>query len=378
MKILMIVPGGVHESKKDCVIPVLLTLLERLSKNHEITVIALRQHPHYCVYKLFNATVINLGFKRFIPSSISYFLYKQKLKKALRERPGPYDLIHTFWLDMPSFLGVDMARKMKIPLVTSLGGGEMVRLPAIGYGGARSGFNRRKMQRVLETADAVTAGSRYALESITTHRPDARWLPLFPETDPFIDLKRASSTPPWRLLHIGSINRVKDPETLIKAFRVVQEKSPGATLDWVGEDTLGGWAQKLSAEMGVETKIRFHGFLPYDALPELFNKVHLYVQSSLHESQGAAVCEAAAAGVPTVGTEVGLVRELAPFQAVSVPRGDHRALARAIVLLLSNDQIRIDMGARARNWARQYNADWTCDRFESLYESMVSHGRQRE
>ncbi len=52
--------------------------------------------------------------------------------------------------------------------------------------------------------------------------------------------------------------------------------------------------------------IQFHGFMENLSLLTFYQQAHVLVQSSRHEGQGVAVCEAAAAGVPTVGTAVGL------------------------------------------------------------------------
>jgi len=73
-------------------------------------------------------------------------------------------------------------------------------------------------------------------------------------------------------------------------------------LDWVGEDTLQGEAGRLAASLGLAGRVDFHGFQTYERLPQFYGRARLYVQASRHESQGVAVCEAAAAGLPIVGT----------------------------------------------------------------------------
>jgi hypothetical protein len=61
MKIGLIVPGGVDRSARVRVIPVLLALIERLARRHQVVVIALHQEPEACEYPLLGAHVINLG-----------------------------------------------------------------------------------------------------------------------------------------------------------------------------------------------------------------------------------------------------------------------------------------------------------------------------
>jgi len=84
----------------------------------------------------------------------------------------------------------------------------------------------------------------------------------------------------------------------------------------------------------------------------------------------AVVLEAAAAGVPTVGTAVGLIAEMAPEAALAVPVRDPPALADGIVSLLESDDRRYRMGRAAQRFARAYDADWTAAQFEAVYSRL--------
>ena len=81
--------------------------------------------------------------------------------------------------------------------------------------------------------------------------------------------------------------------------------------------------------------------------------------SSRHEAAGVAVLEAAACGVPTVGTDTGYVADWSPDAAWSVPPGDADSLADAIGLLLLDRERREAMGRHAERRARSYDADWS-------------------
>jgi glycosyltransferase involved in cell wall biosynthesis len=256
---------------------------------------------------------------------------------------------------------------LKIPTVLSIWGGELVWLPQIQYGGQASWRSRLRLRWALDWATAITAGSRYVQRQLPPHHRDARWIPMGVDTTLFQAPVARPSGPPWRLLHVASINRVKDPYTLLRALRQVANQRPGVMLDWVGEDTLNGAIQRLAAQLDLSGIVHFHGFQPTDVVAELCRCAHLYVQSSWHEGQGVAVLEAAAAGVPTVGTQVGLVAELAPHAARAVPVDDADALAAGIVSLLDEPNLRETMGRNAQSWAHAHSADWSTRQFEALY-----------
>jgi len=61
VKIAMVVPGGVDRSGEYRVIPVVLALLARLSREHEIHVFALRQESAPGTWQLAGAQIHNVG-----------------------------------------------------------------------------------------------------------------------------------------------------------------------------------------------------------------------------------------------------------------------------------------------------------------------------
>ncbi len=116
----------------------------------------------------------------------------------------------------------------------------------------------------------------------------------------------------------------------------------------------------------------FHGFLPSAALLPFYRRADLLVHSSRHEAGPLVLLEAAACGVPTVGTSVGHIRDLAPERALAVPVGDDAALAAGILDLLGDETRRRAMGQAARAWARAHDADATAAAFEEIYSGVAA------
>lgn len=371
MKIGLIVPGGVDRSARVRVIPVLLALIERLARRHQVLVIALNQEPGPCEYSLLGANVVNLGSITGHTRFVHLAKQLQRVVSILRSAGGNFDVLHAFWAHGPGTLGVAAGALLRLPVVVSIGGGELVWLPEVGYGGQGSWVSRTNISMVLRRANAVSAGSAYALRPLAKVRQDAIWLPLGVEPHLFRGSICRSSKPPWRLLHVASLNEVKDQTTLLQAIRLVVETGAHIQLDCFGVETLGDRIQTTVHNLGLERTVRFHGFRPLDDIVPFYGRAHLYVQSSLHESMGAAVLEAAAAGVPTAGTNVGLVAEMAPKAAVAVPVRDPSALAKAVVDVLQHPDCREALAQAAQNFAQTYDADWTATQFESLYSRVI-------
>jgi glycosyltransferase involved in cell wall biosynthesis len=370
VRIALIVPGGVDRSGRVRVIPVLLALIERLARHHQVRVITLNQEPEPCEYPLLGAQVVNLGLVAQTPI-VSWARRLKRVLSALRLGGGRFDILHAFWADGPGTLGIAAGVLLGIPVVVSIGGGELVWLPEIPYGGQGHWRSRASISTALRWASAVSAGSRYALRPLDRVRPDANWLPLGVETRVFHDSIERPAKPPWRLLQVAGLNLVKDQTTLMQAMHLVLKKHPQVQMDCIGVDTLDGRIQSMARDLGIGEAVRFHGFRPLDEIVPLYRKAHLFVQSSLHESMGAAVLEAAATGVPTVGTNVGVVAEMAPKAALAVPVRDPSALANAIVDLLDHPDRRQSLARAAQDFADTYNADWTAAQFQVIYDRVI-------
>jgi glycosyltransferase involved in cell wall biosynthesis len=193
----------------------------------------------------------------------------------------------------------------------------------------------------------------------------------WPSTDP----RPRDPALPLRLIQVGSLNRVKDQATALRAVGVLAERGVPCTLDLVGEDTLAGEGARLAGELGVGDRVRFHGFLPQRRLRPLVAGSHLMLVSSLHEGDPVAFLEAAVTGVPTVGTAVGHVRDWAPEASVAVPVGDALALAREIARLAADDARRLLLASAARQRAVCQDADWSAAGTLALYERLAGAPR---
>jgi len=153
----------------------------------------------------------------------------------------------------------------------------------------------------------------------------------------------------------------------------VSEVVPEARLIIAGQGRLDGELRDLGQRLGLSNCVDFAGEIPHAKLPELFRQTALMVQASQHEAQGMAILEAAACGVPLVGTAVGALADLSPEAAVAVPVGDEASLAQAIISLLRDPVRRAQLSRTASDIvAREYALTRTVDRAMLMYEVLTS------
>ena len=99
-------------------------------------------------------------------------------------------------------------------------------------------------------------------------------------------------------------------------------------------------------------------------------RADILLMSSRHEAGPLVVLEAAIAGVPTVGTNVGHVADWAPHAAVAVAVGDADALARETMALIADEPRRLSIAREAQRRAIAIDADFTAATFERIYDEM--------
>jgi glycosyltransferase involved in cell wall biosynthesis len=296
-------------------------------------------------------------------------------------RRGPFDLFHAFWVMPPGMIAAVAGKLLRRPVIIHAAGGELIAIPDIRYGGMRTRHGRLSARFALGSAARITAASAPMIDGIQALGYRAARVPLgvdlqrWPVTEP--RPRQAGAT--LRLLHLASLNRVKDQSVLLAAARQLADRGIDFRLDVVGGDTLAGAVQAQAQQLGVGDRIRFHGYVLHEELHGLVADADVLWMTSRHEAGPIAVLEAAVAGVPTVGTAVGHIAEWAPDAAVAVPLRDAAALARETIALLRDEPRRLAIAREAQRRAIAFDADWTARRFEELYGEVTTQpsGRSR-
>lgn len=149
---------------------------------------------------------------------------------------------------------------------------------------------------------------------------------------------------PPLLLMVARFAPQKDQALLLRALARLRD------LPWrlalAGDGPGRAEAARLVRDLGLEDRVELPGFLespPYSA-------AQVFVLASRWEGLPLSVLEAMRAGLPTVATDVGGVREAVEEGRTGwlVPAGDEGALARALEVLLEDPALRERMGRAAR------------------------------
>jgi glycosyltransferase involved in cell wall biosynthesis len=107
----------------------------------------------------------------------------------------------------------------------------------------------------------------------------------------------AAADPEHRFLYVGQLIERKNVGALIRAFAGISAK---ATLDIAGDGVEMDALRALARSLGVEDRVRFHGFLDEPGIVELLSRTHTLVLPSTEEVYGFTALEAYVAGLQVI------------------------------------------------------------------------------
>jgi len=181
----------------------------------------------------------------------------------------------------------------------------------------------------------------------------------------------------------GRVLKGKGLETLLTAFERVAAAEPRAHLLLVGS----GSGQALSIEdelrrrveaSGLRTCVTFAGRV--DAVEDWLRASDVFAFPSLVEALGISLIEAAACGLPCVGSRTGGIVDVIEEGRTGrlVPPGDSEALASALEDLLADPAARNAMGEAGHRFCRRrFDVEDSLERYRSLFREVSSRGAWR-
>lgn len=255
------------------------------------------------------------------------------------------------------------------------------------------GWARHRMRRFYDTqianwvfdqADVIIAVSRAELSSMAHHINDLEKVRVIPNGIHFTrfeELPRAGAFRAPRgiegpmLLYVGRLAVNKRMEVVIQAMPDMLEAHPDLTLVIAGpDDGVGEVWKELASELGVETSVRFEGFLSEQDMIAAYHDADVFVLPSEWEAFGIVLLEAMACETPCVCADRGGAPEVVEDGVTGhvAPYGDVEAWRDRLMGLLDDDEGRVRMG-RAGRQRVQDRFVWPAivDQIEEVYRDLT-------
>jgi len=185
-----------------------------------------------------------------------------------------------------------------------------------------------------------------------------------------------------QLLTIGRLVPFKGVQHLLAALALPALRDLDLQLHIVGDGPLKGALLAQAEATGLSTKVIFHGACPREKVLALMAECDLYLAPAIvdaegnTETQGVALIEAMASGLPVIASAVGGIPETIGDAAVAlVPPAEPAALATVIAGWASDRTAAATFSRRGRQRVEQhYSATRWLDRLLALYDSIRQPG----
>jgi glycosyltransferase involved in cell wall biosynthesis len=157
----------------------------------------------------------------------------------------------------------------------------------------------------------------------------------------FPDFSRRGA-PAHRILAFGKWGTYKRLELMIEAFNLISEKMPDAKLVIAGGDhpQAAGYTESIRQLCADNPRIEFSGYVPEDALPDLFQSSTVAVMPYSSSTGCSGVAHLACAyGVPIVCADLVDFRQMAQGEELAIefyPPGDAQGLADCLIRFLQD------------------------------------------
>ena len=276
------------------------------------------------------------------------------------------DLVHAHWWFPSGLVGTWLARLSHTPLVTTLHGSD-VRI-------ARSvAVSRPAFRHVLQHSAAITAVSKWLAHEAQAlvSSPAAMVAPMPVATELFTPAGAASRTAN-ALLFVGRLTKQKGVDLLLRAMTRLPTTM---TLDVIGDGDERPALERLSAELNLRDRVRFHGTQSQRELLGFYRRAAALVVPSTDEGLGLVAVEAMLCETPVVAFESGGIPDVVQHERTGllVSERSPEALADAVERVLARGDRGAALGAAGRLHAlSMFAPESVARRYLEIYRTAIA------
>lgn len=238
---------------------------------------------------------------------------------------------------------------------------------------------------IIRSADMVTAiSSALVKRAAELGRNDVTLIPNGIDLKLINDALAHRPKIDGRILFVGRLEKMKGIDTLLRTFALLLKatshrppeveglEAGGLGLRIVGDGSQRAVLQDLAAELGLNDRVTFAGYLKPEQVAAEFAQAQVFVGLSRSEALGNVFLEAQAAGCAVVATDVGGIPDIVQDgeTGLLVKPDDQAAAAGAIARILSDESFRESLVKNGQKNASSYGWDAIASRYGDVYKKM--------
>lgn len=309
-----------------------------------------------------NVTLHILNYK----APLGYVLGVYELRKILKDFQP--DLLNAHYATGYGLLANLSGFK---PLLLSVWGSDIFNFPK------KSFLHKWLLKNNLKNATAIASTSYVMADEVKKIYPHNKIFitPFGIDTSLFFPQNNNSNSDCLVIGTVKTLSHIYGIEYLIKAFALCLAKTTiPIKLEITGSGKDLPKLIKLCENLKITDKVVFNGFIAHNKIPDILNKIDIFVALSLEESFGVAVLEANACGKPVVVSNAPGLSEVVidGVTGFIVPKEDYKSSADAIMKLVQDHTLRYNMGRNAlTNVLEHYTWEKSIDLMVSSYNKLT-------
>jgi glycosyltransferase involved in cell wall biosynthesis len=283
---------------------------------------------------------------------------------------------HGIWTNFETYIGLFLSKRLNRPLIFQLQGHFGSDPECMNIDQKKPWYDPTIGNAALKRSKAIICGNKSTVEIVkkrTANRVKLAFIPTCVDTNLFHPKKHVRVEPSENMLFVGRLTNFKDPITPIRAMKLVTKARPRAMLRIVGGGPLAKKIQLAIKELGLEKNVTILG--ERTETRDFYQESAIFlITSTLENFLSNCLLEAMSSGLAVIATDVGETRSIIENgeNGILVPPSQPRALASAILSLLSNRSLYYDLSKNAIKTAKQYGINTIGPKYARLYKEVLS------
>jgi glycosyltransferase involved in cell wall biosynthesis len=300
---------------------------------------------------------------KYLRTLVTELTYLPLLVREIRRA----DVVHVFSASYSSFLlaplpAVAVSMLLRRPVVMNYRSGE-----------APDHLSKSAIARkTLRAVDRNAVPSKFLHDVFAGFGIDSEIIPNIVDGDRFAFRKRDPFRP--NVLSTRNFEPLYNVACTLRAFRLVQDRMPHATLTLVGAGSQDEALRRLATTLELRN-VRFEGRVAQADIWRYYAEADIYLQTPNLDNMPASVLEAFASGCAVVATNAGGVPAILTdgVHGLLVDCDDHQGAAARILDLLASPSLAGRLTIAARESCEQYRWASVRSRWVALYRGVVAH-----
>lgn len=301
-----------------------------------------------------------------------------------RVRELELDVIHTHTPFMLGWLGLKLAKRLGIPIVSTNHTlyAEYAHYFPLAPRSATRLFIIGMLRRYYRQCNAVIVPSRPVRELLRSYGidvpihviPTANSLDATKDPGVRSQIRREYGIPDNArvVLYVGRLAREKNLELLLNAFDILASKHPDIHLLIVGGGPYESGCRSLANGLRNADRIKFTGYVPREKVGRYYSVGDVFAFPSATETQGLVIAEALGAGLPCVAVDAGGTPEMfVDGEDGMLARNDVDDFTSKIDRLLSEPGLLEMFSAHAIKNAQRFSPGEMANQVLQVYESVL-------